>query len=595
VSPVRASTKRRLWPDVFVCWFFILAAVYVTFPLWVEPGIKTAHTVPGDQALFQWFLAHAARAVTHLENPLTTTLLNAPEGINMMANTSIVGLAIPLMPVTLLFGAHVSLLVALTLALAGTAAGWYFLLSRHGVESTFAAAVGGWFCGFSPVMISHASWHPNLTFQLLVPLIVYQVLKLREPGRAFRNGVILALLVAYQAFINEEILLFAAFGCGVFVIAYALENPPEFFKAWRPMLASLTVTAIVAGVLLAYPLWIQFFGPHHYRGLPSLFQVLTIDISSIVAFATESLAGSGHWVDRKMFAGESEESIYFGRPLLAVLILVLFLVRKRAAGRAIRVTGFVALILGLGAELRYRGAGTGIRGPWEALRKLPILDSVVPTRFGFVVTIAVGVLLALATQQVWDYAARRTHSGRWRGAWILVLAIGLVPVAPTPLDTRSQSPVPRFITEGAWRSYVRDGKAVVPLPYPTPNHTDGMRWAAAADAGFAIPGGYFLFPSDGIEGRSASFGSPLRPTSQLLDKVESTGVAPRVSDLERRAAVEDLRFWEADLVVLPADERNAGALRGTVEALLGPAELVQDVWLWPVRDGALVSVESGRA
>ncbi len=582
--------KRRIaWSDVLVIGLFCVAALFVTFPLWVNPATRAPVLFEGDQALFQWFLARSARVVTHLENPFVTTLMNAPDGVNMMANTAILGLGVPLIPVTLVFGPHVSLVILLTLALAGTAAAWYFVLSRHLVRSTFAAAVGGWFCGFSPAMVSHAAWHPNLTFQVLVPFIVLLVLKLREPDHALRNGLVLGLLVVYQTFISEEVLFLTAFGCGVFLIVYALQSPQDLAKAWRPMLASLSVTAVVAGVLLAYPLWVQFFGPHHYRGLFPSHSALTNDLASITSFATESLAGSGHFVLRPIFGQVSEENTNFGWPLVLVMVPTLILVRRNLTGRALRVTAVVALVFGLGAEVTYRSMRTGISGPWGVLEKLPVLDSALATRFGIVGTVAIGLLLGLATQQVWDYASGRPHPGRWRGLWVLTLAVGLLPVAPTPLDVKDEPPLPRFISDGSWRAYVQDEKTIVPLPFPTQLQSSGMKWAAAANLDFAIPGGYFLFPEEGREGATARFGAPRRPTAQLLFEVATTGRARGFSEVNRRAAHADLRFWRAAIVVLAVNEPRADVLRATVEALLGPAELVEDVWLWDVRDGILTS------
>ena len=114
----------------------------------------------------------------------------------MMANTSIMGLAVPLAPVTLLFGAPATFIICLVLSLAGTASAWYWLLSRHVVDSRLAAFVGAGFCGFGPGMIAQAGGHPNLTAQFLVPLIIWRVIRLREPGRELRNGIVLGLLTA---------------------------------------------------------------------------------------------------------------------------------------------------------------------------------------------------------------------------------------------------------------------------------------------------------------------------------------------------------------------------------------------------------------
>jgi hypothetical protein len=63
--------------------------------------------------------------------------------------------------------------------------------------------------------------------------------------------------------------------------------------------------------------------------------------------------------------------------------------------------------------------------------------------------------------------------------------------------------------------------------------------------------------------------------------VATTGVVPEITDEQRRAAAEDLRFWQAGVVVLgPHPFREQ--LKQAVDALLGPGRQVDDVWIWTV-------------
>ena len=84
-----------------------------------------------DPAQVQFFLAHSVRVVLHGEFPFYTEQFNYPDGVNLMANTAVLALGIPMVPVTLLFGPAVSFVVLVTLGLAGTAVAWYHVLSRH--------------------------------------------------------------------------------------------------------------------------------------------------------------------------------------------------------------------------------------------------------------------------------------------------------------------------------------------------------------------------------------------------------------------------------------------------------------------------------
>ena len=93
--------------------------------------------------------------------------------------------------------------------------------------------------------------------------MLWWVLKLREPGRWLRNGAILGLLVAVGFSIAAEGLFFTALASGVFLITWSLARATraEARAALPTVLKALGVTAVVAGALLAYPLYMHFAGP----------------------------------------------------------------------------------------------------------------------------------------------------------------------------------------------------------------------------------------------------------------------------------------------------------------------------------------------
>jgi hypothetical protein len=237
--------------DLAAVALYIVLALWVTYGLWRNIGALALVNNDADVRLFEWSLVHATRIFTHGENPLFSPQLNAPNGVNLMANTSLLGLAVPLVPVTLLFGPAVTFTVMLTGGLAATAWAWYHVISRHIVDRWPAAFAGGLFAGFAPGMINHVNGHPNLVCQFLIPFIVWRAISLRTA----RDGVVLGLLVTWQMFLNEELMLQTALGVVVFVAAYAAFRPAEVRARARPFLAGLWPALLVAGVLLAYPLW----------------------------------------------------------------------------------------------------------------------------------------------------------------------------------------------------------------------------------------------------------------------------------------------------------------------------------------------------
>src|SRR3978361_2069245 len=100
--------------------------------------------------------------------------MNVPDGVNIMANTTVLALSLPAAPITHFFGAGLSVVLLLTLGLSGTAAAWYWVLSRHLVRSRVAAWIGGLWCGFCPAVIGHAHRHIHFVRPVVVPVIVWE-------------------------------------------------------------------------------------------------------------------------------------------------------------------------------------------------------------------------------------------------------------------------------------------------------------------------------------------------------------------------------------------------------------------------------------
>jgi hypothetical protein len=566
--------RRPRWQDALVAAGFLGLSIFVTWGLWRGDGVLLENR--DDPIFFQWMLEHAARIFTHGDNPFFGEQVNAPFGLNLMANTSALGWTIPLVPVTLLFGPWISFLVMTTVGLAGTAYAWYHVLSRHLVDNRAAAVVGGVFCGFAPGMISQANGHPNIISQFLVPFIVLVVLRMRDPQRWRRNGLVLAGLVIYQTFINEEVLFLTALVVTVFVVLWAIQRPAEARPLVVPTLKAAGLCLAVAGTVLAYPLYWQFFGPSAYHGLPLGVQEFGTDLYAVKAYARESVLGSPATSNGLASSG-SEENTFLGVPLLYVLIGVAVVLARWAAGRALLVTLVLFWWMSLGPHVKIAGELTSMRTPWYWVSQLPLFDSVVPTRLGLALIPMIGVLLALAID--------RFQLPRYRIVWLAVVVASLLPIAPTPLET-SAPHVPRtpvFFTSGAWRGVVPDNGVVLTTPPGWVPYLTAMSWQVDTNLEFRIVGGYYLAPVPGDPTRRANFGPAYPPTMRLLWYVGEGGDA-LISDEHRRLAAEDLRMYQVTTMVLPVDHPRAERVRSVVDLLVGPGKRIDDVWVWDVRE-----------
>ncbi|MFD0820280.1 hypothetical protein ACFQ0D_18655 [Micromonospora zhanjiangensis] len=576
-----AGAGRRRWGrpgpvDVLVPAGYLLFAVLLSHRLWWQPNRMVY--ADNDQMLFQWMLARAARAVTHLENPLYSDHLGAPDGLNLMANTSVLGLGIPLAPVTLAFGPQVTFLVILVGSLAGTATAWYLFLARRLVRSRVAAALGGLFCGFAPGMIAQACGHLHMIAQFLVPVILAVVFT-PAAGRPVRRGVLLGVLVAYQVFIGEEVLVYLVLAAGLFTVAYAVADRAAARRLAVPFLGRLAGGALTAGALLAYPVWFQFFGPGHYRGLPFEPSSYVLDLSSFSAMARMSITGHDA-VPGHLSPNMTEENSFFGLGLLVLCAVVTVWLWRRPMVRALAVCGVVFAVLSLGPRIRFNGRLTDLPGPYRLVADLPLIDLAVPARFPLVCVPVIAVLLALATDRV--VAQPRGGPAPVRLLWTEALLAALLPLLPTPIRAKPVWPVPDFVATGEWRSYVPPGRTLVPVPPISGSEaTVGMYWSAQTGLAFTAPGGYFIGPR-GERDLAARWSSPDRPTSLLLERAAGTGTTQPVTDADRRQAVEDLRHWRAAIVV-QGGLTYGTAVKETLDALLGPGRMISGAWVWDVR------------
>jgi hypothetical protein len=571
VEPGR--TARDLWPLLS----YAALSVFVMFRLWLDPNGRVLTGNKDDHGFFLFVMAHGERVLFHGANPLSDDRLNAPGVVNMMANTSVLGLSLPMAPVTHFFGPGVSVVFLLTLGLAGTAVAWYWVLSRHFVRSRVAAWIGGLWCGFAPAMISHSNAHVNFVNAWLVPFIVLQVVRLREPGRVWRGGITLGLLVVAQVFLNEEVLLFAALALGAFVVAYALASPRPTRSEARHFLAGLGVAGLLALIVLAYPLWWQFTRGGSYHGQPFAPDEFVTDLAALGAFARQSVAGNVT-LARGLSVSATEDDTFFGPFGLVMIIVSTVVLWRSRAGRATAIAGIAVLVCSLGTKLRVGGVVTPIPLPFALLNHLPLIDLVSVVRLGMVAAVIAGVLLALATDRLPALSWKR------RRLFVAGLVLALVPLAPKPLATFTAPPLPAFLADGTWKQYVTGDHTMVPVPLPeVTTGREGMRWAALTGLDIPMPRGYFMGPAEPPDDLTGSWTAPPRPTSTMLRAIVFTGRPPVVDDAVRASFRADLAYWRAAVVVLVPSSVHGDVLLATLTEALGPPRLVGGVQIWDVR------------
>ncbi|UUU23918.1 dolichyl-phosphate beta-glucosyltransferase [Streptomyces sp. DSM 40750] len=581
LAALRARSARPA--DVLAVTCFLLMSVALYIGRWLDPNGRYLSDSLQDQNQWEWFFAVTADNLVHLRNPLFTTFQGYPDGVNLMANTVMLGLSVPFAPVTLALGPAVSLALVMTLGLAATAAAWYWLIVRRVVRHRGAAFAGAALAAFAPPMVSHANAHPNFVVLFMIPPIIDRALRLCTGARTRRDGTVLGLMAVYQIFLGEEALLLAAMGMLLFAAAYGLVHRDAARDAWRPLLKGLGIATVVALPLVTFPLSWQFFGPQSYGNIAHGDNSGNSPLA-LLSFAERSLLAGDRERADALSLNITEQNAFYGWPLVLLALGIVVRLWERPLVKALAVTAVGAALLSLGPEFRLPQTDLVLPGPWALLAEKPLFESVIEGRVAMICAPVLGILLAIACERL---AAVPSLGTRYVGFMAITLA--LLPVVPAPLTSVERPEVPAFIADGTWKSYVDTdtdtgaGETLVPVPLPDAGNAEALRWQSTADFGFRMPGGYFNGPFG--EDRVGIYGAAPRHTSRLLRDVRYTGRVPVIGENWRAQASRDFAYWHAGALVLrpqPYDEQ----LRETVDKLVGrPGTWVGGVWVWDLHEG----------
>ena len=514
---------------------------------WSTDPSQYALSGGGDQAASMWFLTWVPYALLHGHNPLVSHAANVPYGLNLLVNTSTLALGLVAMPVTLLFGAVVSYNLLCTLAFATSAWAAYVLVRRFTAWRP-AAFVGGLLYGFSPYMISQGVGHLNLYFVPLPPLIllVLHDILVRRPGRPWRRGAVLGLLVVVQFFISSEILLGTVIMGAAATVLCALSARRRARESFPYVLRALASAGVVAVALLAYPIWFAFAGPDHIVGpIQSAPQVYRADLlGSVLPDNLQRIAPARLAAIANRFAGNSSENgSYLGLPLVILLVAAVVVLWRDLRVRIVGLLGAFALLLSLGSRLEVDNHIIHpLLLPEAAFDKLPFFQNVIPARYSLYVVLSAAVVLGIVLERV-----RRSRAWPGRAAALAVTAalgavvlVPLVPVWPYPMEPAG--PPPYFTSAAA--DAIPAGSVALLYPFPDANFANPAVWQAATFLRFRMPGGRFIVP--GPRGRF----EPSRPslTDTTLTAV-TAGQPPARSPELRSRIVAQLRQWGVRTIV----------------------------------------------
>jgi hypothetical protein len=393
----------------------------------------------GDAVQMAWFLAWTAHALAQRLDPFTTTLLDHPSVVDLADNTSVPLLGLIAAPVTAILGPVAALNVMLRLALFSSGASM-FLVLRRWCASSSAAFLGGAIYGFGPYLASHASPSANLDliFVPVPPLILACLDELicRRRHSALRGGAMLGLLVVAQLLIDPEILAELAvsgmLAAGLLAVSEHRRLRRLFAGLSRRLVVAGAGFVAVFGALSAWPVWSMLAAPGHLSGAvqsPAKLQGFHADLAELVLPAKAqlvdfpALAAAGRAAVASAAAlGDTEHTGYLGLPLVLLVVLLAIIWRHAAQVRLGAAIALAALVCELGPRLDVDGHLSTIPLPEGLLAHVPLLWSVIPSRFSLEVCLGVAVVVAVGLDRMLAAGIRS-----WRGA--LGLASGVLAVA----------------------------------------------------------------------------------------------------------------------------------------------------------------------
>jgi hypothetical protein len=528
--------RERVPAGVAVAAVYVVIAFLLTIATWRAPSTTYIGEGP-DPVQAMWGIGWVPFAAGHGLNPLVSTYVNAPAGMNMLWGNAFAFPMALLWPVTVTAGATVSYDLAMTLSLA-LAAFFAYLAIRRWVPGVVAAALGGLLYGFSPYMTAQYFGHLGLVMSGITPplaLVLLDEIVVRQRCRPLVLGLLTAALTVLQFFITQELLLTEVIAAVAVVVVLAISYPNRVRAHAGFALRALCIAAVAAAVVLAYPTWLQFFAPGHlviHGAVHGTDTYVTDAANFIVPTVTQLISPQAAINISSHFSGNASEwDGYLGIPLILILVVATIRFRRVPVIRTAGIVALIIAILSLGPHLHVAGHQLPVPLPWWIPAHLPVLENILPARMMIYVYLAAAITFSFLLRALW--LIRSTPA--LNAVVALIVLLPLLPTLPapaTPLHTRA--PFTSALSAQAF-----NGANVLFEPFPGVDYPQAMTWQRSVNFSFTMIGGYVIGPyAPGVQAFQqqihdlAARSVTLSPSQQLalLTELRTFGVNTVVVD-----------------------------------------------------------------
>jgi hypothetical protein len=530
---------KRVPDGLVIVAVYTVLAFLLTISVWHAPSTTYIGEGP-DPLQAMWGIGWVPFAAGHGLNPLVSTYMNRPTGLNLLwADAYAIPMGAVLWPVTLTLGAMVTynIVVALSLALSAFVA---YLVIRRWVPGVVAAGLGGLLYGFSPYMTAQYFGHISLVLSAVTPplaLMLLDEIVVRQRRRPVALGALAAALAVLQFFISQEVLLTEILAAAIVIIVLAISYPHLVRVHVRFAARTLGVAAIAAVVVLAYPTWLQFFGPGHTVILGAVHGTdtyVTDAANFVVPTVTQLISPQGAISVSSHFSGNASEwDAYLGIPLVLLFVVATVRLRRVPVVRTAGIVAAIIAILSLGPHLHVAGHQfSALPLPWWIPAHLAVLQNILPARLMIYVYLAAGITFAFLLRALWLVRSRLALNV----LVALAVLLPLVPTLPAPATAlRTRAPFTSETSAQALR-----GANVLFEPFPGVDYPQAMVWQRTANYVFTMVGGYVI----------GTYAPGIQAFQQKIHDLAAQPATVRLSSSDRLALLSGLRSFGVTTVIV---------------------------------------------